>query len=287
MIRSTVLPALLVAALLSGCGGTVAAKPDAPRATTADDTRQVAVGPPGAEDGATISGDAARKVEVPVLMYHVIAKAKPGETYPELWVPPARFAAQVQALADAGYHAITLHQLMEAWEKGDPVPDKPVVLTFDDGYLSQSTNAAPVLAKHGWPGVLYLTTRNIGPTIPKSSVKKLLRSGWELGAHTATHPDLRTLDAAGREREIDDVRIQLRAEFDQDVESFCYPAGKYDEAVVAAVKAAGYRSATTVAPGWAEPSDNPYLLQRVRVDPQDGPQRLLKKITAWHSSPDD
>lgn len=286
------LPAALVVLLLAlvagGCGGTSEAEPSAATSAasaTPSDARQVAVAPPTDTTAATASegartGEAARRTRVPILMYHVIASAPAGETYPELWVPPARFAAQMRALADAGYEAVTLEQLTAGWNEGAPLPERPIVVTFDDGYLSQSTNAGPVLKRLGWPGVLYLTARNLGASIPEGSVRKLLRSGWELGAHTATHPDLRTLDAAGLQREIDDVRIELRARFGQDVLAFCYPAGKYDASVIAAVKAAGYTTATTVDPGWAGPGSPPFELPRVRVDPTDTPAGLVNKIAA-------
>lgn len=217
-------------------------------------------------------------MRVPILMYHVIAEASPGEAYPELWVPPERFAAQMRAVAQAGYEAVTMQQLLAGWDDGEPLPERPVVVTFDDGYLSQSVAAGPVLEELGWPGVLYLTTRNIGDSIPEASVRKLLRAGWELGGHTATHPDLRTLDAAGQRRELDDVRTELRRRFDVPVNAFCYPAGKYDPSVIDAVRAAGYTTATTVDPGWAGAKTPRFELPRVRVDPGDTPAGLVEKI---------
>lgn len=277
---------LLLALVGAGCGGTSEADPGAAASApaTPEAARQVAVAPPETTAAAVPAnartGEAARRARVPILMYHVIAAAPAGETYPELWVPPARFAAQMRALANAGYEAVTLEQLTAGWSEGAPLPERPVVVTFDDGYLSQSKNAGPVLEELGWPGVLYLTLRNIGDSIPEASVRKLLRAGWELGAHTATHPDLRTLDAAGLTRELDDVRTALRERFDRPVLAFCYPAGRYDASVIAAVKAAGYTTATTVDPGWAGPSTPRFELPRVRVDPGDTPDGLLEKIAA-------
>lgn len=271
------------ALVIAGCGASPDLDAAAPPAEPA--VQQVAVGPveTAAPPARPLRGEAARAARAPILMYHVIAEAKPGEAYPELWVPPGRFAAQMRALADAGYEAVTLRELEAGWRDGAPLPRRPVVLTFDDGYLSQSTVARPVLERLGWAGVLYLTERNVGSTIPEASVKRMLRAGWELGAHTATHPDVRTLDAAGLQREIGDVRRTLQDRFGQDVTSFCYPAGRYDDAAVAAVREAGFTSATTVAPGWADAETDPYLLPRVRVDPGDTPEGLLRKIGSARS----
>ena len=276
-----VLLVLVLALFAGGCGGVDNASSDAgatsAAAATPEDLRQVAVAPP---DSTTPRGRSGRRARVPILMYHVIAAAPAGEAYPELWVPPERFAAQMEAVARAGYEAVTLEQVLAGWDDGAPLPERPIVITFDDGYISQSVNAGPVLERLGWPGVLYLTLRNIGDSIPEASVRKLLRAGWELGAHSATHPDLRTLDAAGSERELDDVRDELRERFDAPVDAFCFPAGKYDASVIDAVRAAGYTSATTVDPGWADADTPRFELPRVRVDPGDTPDGLLEKIAA-------
>lgn len=231
--------------------------------------------------GPQISGEAAKKARIPILMYHVISTPPAGQAMSELWVPKARFRSQVEALKKAGYSAITMEQAMQAWQKGASIPEKPIVLTFDDGYLTQSTNAGPILEKLGWKGVLYLVTRNIGPTIPEASVKKLIRLGWELGSHTLTHPDLTTLGAADLKKELEDSRLQLQAQFGQPVDAFCYPTGANNETVRAATKAAGYTSATTVVGGIADGAQDPYALPRVRVTPDDTPKLLLKKIEAF------
>lgn len=231
--------------------------------------------------GPQISGEAAKKARIPILMYHVISTPPAGQPMSELWVPKARFQSQVEALKTHGYTAITMEQAIKAWQDGAAIPEKPIVLTFDDGYLTQSTNAGPVLEQLGWKGVLYLTTRNIGPTIPAASVKKLIRLGWELGAHTITHPDLTKLGAADLKKEIEDSRLQLQAEFGQPVNAFCYPTGANNETVRAATKAAGYTSATTVVGGIADGAQDPFALPRVRVTPDDTPKLLLKKIEAF------
>lgn len=252
----------------------------APAPVTTATSPATATTPAAAPAGPQISGDAARRARIPILMYHVIATPPAGQPMSELWVPPARFRSQMQALRREGYEAVTMDQATNAWRDGAALPEQPIVLTFDDGYLSQSTAAGPVLEELGWVGVLYLTTRNVGPTIKEGSVRKLMKAGWELGAHTVTHPDLTTLDAAGLQRELDGGREELQERFDAPVDAFCYPAGRNDATVRAAVKAAGFRTATTVEPGIAAGDDDPYALPRVRVTPDDTPARLLDKIRA-------
>src|SRR5689334_3010261 len=82
---------------------------------------------------------------VPILMYHVISPPQPGAPYPELYTPQKIFAAQMQALARRGYHGVTLRQVDQYWHRGHALPSRPVVVSFDDGYLSHYTHARPVL----------------------------------------------------------------------------------------------------------------------------------------------
>ncbi|MFA4929317.1 MAG: polysaccharide deacetylase family protein, partial [Patulibacter sp.] len=227
--------------------------------------------------GWPVHGAAATRARVPILMYHVIADAPAGTAYPDLWVGPDRFAAQVDALREAGFTAITMEELWAAWHDGGRLPKHPVVLSFDDGEISHAMNAAPVLQKVGWPGVLNLTVDNLGPKgLPMWGAKRLIRQGWEIGSHTVSHPDVTTLDEAGFARELAGSRKRITQRLGVEVRFFCYPAGKSDARSRAAVAAAGYLGATTVDPGLAARADDPYLLPRVRVNPSTTPSELVR-----------
>ena len=90
---------------------------------------------------------------MPILMYHVIAAPPAGAPFPGLYVAPGEFAAQVRALKQAGWHAVTLDQIRAYWSRGAPLgAGKPIVLSFDNGYQSQYTHALPVLQRLGWVG---------------------------------------------------------------------------------------------------------------------------------------
>lgn len=221
---------------------------------------------------------------VPVLMYHVISSPPAGAPYAELYVPRASFAAQVGWLAGHGYHAVTLQRVFDSWRGARPLPSRPIVFSFDDGYLSQVTNALPILKARGWPGVLNLEYRNLQPVwgIRPPGVRKLLAAGWELDAHTLTHPDLTTLDAAGLHREVAGSREAIRKRFHVPVNFFCYPAGRYDDTVIAAVQRAGYLGATTTRYGLAKPSEL-YTLARVRVNGSDDVGAFAAKLEAFRT----
>lgn len=256
---------------------TVRTTTSAKTTATADDAAAREASRAAARADWPVHGAAAQRVRVPILMYHVIADAPAGTAYPDLWIGPDRFAAQVAALRDAGFTAITMEELWSAWHDGGRLPQRPVVLSFDDGDITHVMNAAPVLLQAGWPGVLNLTVQNLGERgLPMWGAKRLIRQGWEIGSHTVSHPDVTTLDAAGYARELAGSRQAIKQRLGVEVRFFCYPAGKSDEASRKAVAAAGYVAATTVDPGLASRSDDPYLLPRVRVDPSTTPAALVR-----------
>ena len=218
---------------------------------------------------------------VPILMYHVISAPKPGAPYPELYTPKPAFAAQMAALEQRGYHGVTLAQVYDYWHRAIALPKKPIVISFDDGYLSHYTHALPVLKKLGWPGVLNLEVNNVltPGDVSKSQVRALIRAGWEVDSHTLTHPDLTRISATQLRDELVRSRAFLRSHFGVPVDFFCYPAGRYDATVEAAVRAAGYRLATTTQPGVASPHGDPFALPRIRVSGSDGAAGLLAKLS--------
>jgi peptidoglycan/xylan/chitin deacetylase (PgdA/CDA1 family) len=109
-------------------------------------------------------------------------------------------------------------------------------------------------------------------------VRALLADGWELAAHTLTHPDLTAVGPARLRREVAGSRADLRRRFGVPVRFFCYPSGRYDEAAERAVRAAGFRGATSTAPGIATPHANPFALPRLRVLPEEEPAALLAAV---------
>jgi peptidoglycan/xylan/chitin deacetylase (PgdA/CDA1 family) len=221
---------------------------------------------------------------VPILMYHVVSDAPANAPYPELYVPRSHLAAQVAWLAAHGYRAVTLQRVFDSWRGAATLPAKPIVLSFDAGYLSQVKNALPLLGARRWPGVLNLEWRNTQVVwgIRPPGIRKLINAGWEIDAHTLTHPDLTKVGATQLREEVAGSRAAIRKRFHVPVNFFCYPAGRYDDTVVAAVQAAGYPAATTTNYGLARPTDL-YTLSRVRIDGTDSISAFAQKLEALHA----
>jgi peptidoglycan/xylan/chitin deacetylase (PgdA/CDA1 family) len=213
-------------------------------------------------------------------MYHVIATPPAGVPYPDLFVRPADFAKQMDWLAQHGFHAVTLRRVYSYWLLGSPLPRRAVVISFDDGYLSQATKALPVLHRLHWPGVLNLKVNAVQKhNLPLWRVRALIGAGWEIDAHTITHPDLTSVDDAQLWTEVHGSRVALRNMLHVPVEFFCYPSGRYNAHVIDAVRRAGYLGATTTNYGLAQPA-HPYELSRVRINGSDGAVGFEHKLAS-------
>src|SRR5919199_1665706 len=247
--------------LLAGCGSRrdqAAPPPQPPTATTRATKPQPRFVTP-------------HRRPVPILNYHVIGDPPAGAPFPELYVGRAAFAAQLRWLRAHGYTAVSLRRVYDYWRRGLALPPKPIVLSFDDGYRGQFTNARPLLRRYHWPAVLNLAVQNVlDGRLTVAPLRTMVRDGWEVDAHSLTHPDLTTLDRAELRRQVAGSRRWIHRRLGVPVDFFCYPAGRYDRAVVAAVRAAGFLGATTTNPGPASRAQGLFTLDRIRVNRSDG-----------------
>jgi peptidoglycan/xylan/chitin deacetylase (PgdA/CDA1 family) len=212
-----------------------------------------------------------RATLVSILMYHEIGDPPAGSPYPERWVRTADFATQMNWLERRGYHPVTLRAVWVHWHGGARLPSRPLVISVDDGFQSTAVTALPLLARRGWPGVLNLALHHLDVRwgLWTRQVRALIAAGWEIDAHTLTHPDSTRVGDEQLRREVAGSRRALRSRFGIPVDFFCYPGGRYDGRVIAAVERAGFLGATTTVPGLAH-STEPFTLRRVRVNRSDG-----------------
>lgn len=252
MRRARVLTAAFLVALITGCG--------------AGDERHTA----------RAAGPA-----VPILVYHHLDDAPKGERNPSLWVPPQRFAQQLDALRRAGFHAVTLARVWDAWHGRGTLPSKPLVISFDDGYARQDTIARPALARRGWVGVLNLQLNRVGLRggLSRAAIQRMVDAGWEVDDHSTTHPDLTKVSPARLRAEVAGSRETLRRDLGIDTRFFCYPFGRVNARVRAAVRAAGFFAATTIVRGRADPGNNPLELPRIIAGRAETPAELVRRAS--------
>ncbi|MET8582130.1 polysaccharide deacetylase family protein [Streptomyces collinus] len=225
---------------------------------------------------------------VPILMYHAVASA-PNDATRDLSVAPEAFAEQMALIGDLGLTPVTTAGLAAHWRRGGPLPARPVLITFDDGYEGVHRHALPVLARHGFPATLFVSTGwikgaydtggGLDTMLDWPQVRDLADTGVEIGGHSHTHPQLDQLDDAALRAELEHSTDIITAELGTPPVSFAYPYGYSSRRVRQAVRAAGYGQALAVGNGLARRRQGPYALRRVTVRRDTGVEvfeRLLK-----------
>jgi peptidoglycan/xylan/chitin deacetylase (PgdA/CDA1 family) len=213
---------------------------------------------------------------VPILMYHAVAD-RPSREALGFSVRPAAFAEQMDVLGAAGCTPLTTRQLAAAWRDGEPLPARPVLITFDDGYEGVHRYALPVLVNHGFAASLFASTgwlRGRGPAdqapgapdtmLSFDQVRDLAASGVEIGGHSHGHPELDQLDDRRLRFEVLRCQEILAEELGAAPVSFAYPYGYSDRRVRRVVRRA-YTVALAVGNDLATRAQGPYALRRVTV----------------------
>ncbi|HMQ32212.1 MAG TPA: polysaccharide deacetylase family protein [Chloroflexaceae bacterium] len=204
---------------------------------------------------------------IPILMYHYVRYVDPGADpvgY-NLSVTPEQLAAQLGWLRAAGYEAVRMDAVATCVRGEGPCPARAVALTFDDGYADAFTAALPILQQHGYTATFYIVSGFVGQPgyMGWDEIRALRDAGMEIGAHSVTHPDLTSLGLEDLRAQVAHSGATIAAELGAPVLSFCYPAGRFNDTVVAVAGESGYTSATTtISEG---PQDNPLALPRLRI----------------------
>lgn len=167
--------------------------------------------------------------QVPILCYHRIRpfKASDSKRAKDYIVTPEDFRAQMKLLADSGYKTILPDQLMNYLQYGDPIPEKAVMLTFDDNVGDQMTVAEPILKELGFKGVFFIMTVTLNKPgyMSKEQVKQLHNEGHVIGSHTYDHQNMRKLPDSLWVVQVDKPQKQLKEITGADVKYFAYPFG--------------------------------------------------------------
>ena len=237
-------------------------------------------------------------VRLPVLMYHHIGPARPG-TFPEWTVSPKQFERQMRWLARRGYSGICPADWIKWLREGTGLPDKPILLTFDDGFEDLVEYGLPVLRRYGFGGAVFIVTERVGGTntwdeaqgsathrlMTAEQIRYWATQGIEFGAHSRTHSDLTTLSTNELENEIVGSRDDLAKILGAPVTSFAYPFGSYNQAVYECARGAFSLTfrADEQTPGINYLCTGPYNLQRTTVHPSDSLADLECRVRWGHS----
>lgn len=217
---------------------------------------------------------------IPILLYHSIA-TRSSPRFARWVVQPAAFQAQMDYLVAHGYQALTVSELVDLMGHADrPLPERPVVLTFDDGFADFHEAALPVLERRDLVATLFLTTAYLDgtarwlapdgeggrPMLSWAQAREVADRGVEIGAHSHTHPRLDELRPEAARREIARSRELLEDRLERPVPTFAYPHGYAGPVARRLVQEAGYRAACGVRHAMSSPRDDVWGLCRLVVD---------------------
>lgn len=225
--------------------------------------------------------------DIPILLYHSVHD-EPPERFRPWAVGRELFAEHMGVLVNHGYTGLSIGELTDLIRTGSRIPEKTVVVTFDDGFADFALNAWPVMKSGGIPATLYVTAGTVGgrsewlesmgageqSMLDPEEIRKLADDGVEIGAHSMTHPQL---DCVGRDearREILESKLALEAILERPVDSFAYPHGYHDRAVKNMVVEAGYTSAAAVRNALSHAEDDRFALARFTVMGDCSAERL-------------
>ncbi len=212
-----------------------------------------------------------RRIRVPILMYHYISELPEDadDVREDLTVSPELFQEHVAYLQREGYHTISLYDLDAALSTGAALPDKPVILTFDDGYSDHYEHVFPMLHEAGFTATFFVITGLVDANQPGyltwPQVEEMAVAGMQMEPHTKNHPSLNERDYDFLVYEMLGSRESLSAHTGQRAAMFSYPAGRYDGATLAVGHEMNIWRAVTTQPGMLHTTDNRLEVDRVRV----------------------
>lgn len=242
----------------------------------------------------------AKTAKVPILMYHYISDVPANDPNKplraSLSVNPTLFGQQMDYLKSRGYQTITFNQLFDALYYDGPLPAKPIILTFDDGYEDSYTAAFPILKAHNYSGMFYIVTGKVGwqGQMTWDQLREMSASGMQMGSHTIHHVDIGSVlqeshDQA--EQEVNISQLDLQKHLGIPIQQFCYPSGEpfkhgstaLRQAAMTLLSQNGYVGATTD-PGMTgsmQNSQTPLALLRIRVDGRIPLQTFMMNEHSW------
>ncbi len=239
---------------------------------------------PGSPDPGPTPDGVLRTARVPILMYHYVSEPpEDADVYRlDLSVPPELFAAQLDRIQAEGYTTISLEQLLRHLVQGAPLPEKPVVITVDDGYRDNYENAFPLLRERGMTAAFFIITDFIDEGRPEyltwDMVREMHAAGMTIGSHGRNHVSLKDQDTDYLIWQALGSLETIQYELGERPWFVSYPGGEYDQATIDIFKSANYWAGLTTIQGATHRSDDLFQLRRVRVRGTTTPDDLARLL---------
>ncbi|MFI5151886.1 MAG: polysaccharide deacetylase family protein [Chitinophagales bacterium] len=208
------------------------------------------------------------KKQVPILCYHQIRDFRPTDSRraKDYIVPVEAFRKQIKMLADSGYHSIQPDQLYAYLTTGAELPEKPIMLTFDDTDLDQYQIAVPEMNKYGFKAVFFIMTVSLGKSryMSKEQIRELSDKGNTIGSHTWDHHNVNKYQAADWIIQVDKPTQQLESITGKPIHYFAYPFGLWNQAAIPELKKRGFFAAFQLSEKW-DRNDPLYTIRRIII----------------------
>lgn len=206
---------------------------------------------------------------VPVLNYHQVN----DEKHSALTLHVDQFREQMEYLHNQGYNTITLAQLYDYLENGTELPNKPIVITFDDGYVDNYKNVLPILKEYNMKATLFMISdaANTPGFVSTEQMHQMEAGGFDIQGHTNHHKILTKIAPTELPDALLGGKTSLEGILGEPIEYLAYPGGFNDMLVQYVTKQSGYKMAFTVQPGTVQPGDNLYALNRLAIFQGDTP----------------
>lgn len=233
---------------------------------------------------------------IPILMYHRVTP-EPHPAFFKYCVTPKAFANQMRFLYIAKYTPIDFNDLLSYRDGSRKLPEKPIVITFDDGFQDIADHAIPTLITRGFKAVVYFVTGLTGgksswmlplrgvefPLMDWDTIKDLDRKGFQCGAHSITHPQLTEISSLDCRRELLNSRLDMEDRLGHEVRHLAYPFGLFNREVRDIAEDEGYYTACSTQIGIASFKDDLLTLPRVPVNGQDSLFDFIFKLKTAHT----
>ncbi|MCK4437351.1 polysaccharide deacetylase family protein [bacterium] len=232
-------------------------------------------------------------VGIPVFMYHKVSPNR-GRKAEKLRVTPKKFDWQMRYLFANGYRTISTAQLVDFCQGKGSLPKRRIIISFDDGYEDNFTQAFPILKKYGFRAIIFLVTDYIGSDscwdekgpeqlLNWAEIEEMSQAGMEFGSHSHTHRLLPSLPKEEIRLEVERSKSVLESKLGEPIEFFSYPWGKLNEEVKEIVEGCGYRGAFSTLPGKNRMGEDSFALRRILIRGYDTTFHFLLNLKLGRS----
>ncbi|MDZ5254502.1 polysaccharide deacetylase family protein [Clostridium sp. LIBA-8841] len=218
-------------------------------------------------------------MNIPILCYHDVTANNPNNN--GLLISPEKFKEQLQYLKDNNYTPITLDELYDYLRNNKEIPEKPVVITFDDGYKGNYEYAYPILKEFKFPATMFVISNYVGGSdfMTTEQIKEMSNNGIQIESHTSKHDDLSKLNETEQVETLKNSKTSLEKIIEKPVNFVAYPFGRHNPSTRIAAEKAGYKLGFNLNGNFADRKDHNFNMDRIYVNGNDSLKEFENKLT--------